>query len=103
MTHRPLWTAAAWLANFRERIRAGMRERGWTTVEVDERAGLSAGHTSKVLCGTRTPSLVTIELLSGALEIDPFADGRSCFARESRISESVSANVGQVRNVEEAS
>jgi transcriptional regulator with XRE-family HTH domain len=75
-------TAADWIAVFRSRI----KELGLTHLEVDARAGLSEGHTGKVLCGTRMPSLLTIERLCRALDLAvaiESADGRSSFADHS--------------------
>jgi len=75
-------TSADWIAVFRARI----RELGLTHLEVDSRAGLSEGHTGKVMCGTRTPSLLTIERLCRALNLSvaiESADGRSSFADHS--------------------
>jgi transcriptional regulator with XRE-family HTH domain len=75
-------TPADWIAVFRARI----KELGLTHLEVDARAGLSEGHTGKVLCGTRVPSLLTIERLCRALDLAvaiESADGRSSFADHS--------------------
>jgi transcriptional regulator with XRE-family HTH domain len=74
--------SADWIAVFRTRI----KELGLTHLEVDARAGLSEGHTGKVLCGTRVPSLLTIERLCRALNLAvaiESADGRSSFADHS--------------------
>jgi transcriptional regulator with XRE-family HTH domain len=92
-------TSADMLALFGKRA----RELGLTHLEVDARAGLSEGHFGKVMCGSRMPSLQTVERLCGALEI-AFApiNGRSSFAGESQIGDSSSVNVGRI-NVEEAS
>lgn len=82
MTERLLRTSSDWIAMFRARI----KQLGLTHLEVDERAGLSEGHTGKVLCGMRTPSLLTIERLCRALDLAvtiDSADGRSSFAGES--------------------
>jgi transcriptional regulator with XRE-family HTH domain len=72
-------TSADWIAVFRARI----KELGLTHLAVDARAGLSEGHTGKILCGTRMPSLLTIERLCRALDLAvaiESADGRSSFA-----------------------
>jgi hypothetical protein len=77
MTERLVKSAADWVPVFRDRI----RELGLTHLEVDARAGLSDGHTGKVLCGLRTPSLLTIERLCCALKlfvaIDVLTDERA--------------------------
>jgi transcriptional regulator with XRE-family HTH domain len=81
MTERLILTSD-WIAMFRARI----KQLGLTHLEVDARAGLSEGHTGKVLCGTRVPSLLTIERLCRALDLAvtiDCADGRSSFAGES--------------------
>jgi transcriptional regulator with XRE-family HTH domain len=75
-------SSADWIAVIRARI----KQLGLTHLEVDARAGLSEGHTGKVLCGTRMPSLLTIERLCRALDLAvaiESADGRSSFADHS--------------------
>jgi predicted transcriptional regulator len=81
MSDRLIVTSADWIAVFRERI----KELGLTHIEVDERAGLSEGHCGKIMCGMRTPSLLTIERLCRALDLVAIviADGRSSFAADS--------------------
>jgi transcriptional regulator with XRE-family HTH domain len=82
MSEGLILTSADWIAVFRARI----KELGLTHLEVDARAGLSEGHTGKVLCGTRVPSLLTIERLCRALHLSvaiESADGRSSFADHS--------------------
>jgi hypothetical protein len=81
-------STADWIAVWRAR----MAELGLRCLEVDALAGLSEGHTSKILCGLRKPSGETRDRLCAALgllqsvsvEIDPSrnktaSDGRSSF------------------------
>jgi transcriptional regulator with XRE-family HTH domain len=99
MIDRLIRTSADMVALFGRRA----RQLGLTHLEVDARAGLSEGHFSKVMCGSRMPSLQTVERLCGALDI-AFApiNGRSSFDGGLEIGNSSSVNVGRV-NVEEAS
>jgi transcriptional regulator with XRE-family HTH domain len=94
-------TAADWIPVFRGRI----RELGLTHLEVDARAGLSEGHCGKILCGSRTPTLQTIDRLCRALGISfmPIfeADGRSSFDGESQLSDAV-RNQRRYSDVEQA-
>jgi hypothetical protein len=81
-------TSADWIAVFRARI----RELGLTHLEVDGLAKLSEGHTGKIMCGTRTPSLLTIERLCRALKLSvaiESADGRSSFASGDQLSDAL--------------
>jgi DNA-binding Xre family transcriptional regulator len=83
MTERLIRTSVDWIAVFRARI----RQLGLTHLEVDARAGLSEGHTGKVLCGTRKDvSWSTIEKLCHGLNLSVAienADGHPSFADES--------------------
>jgi hypothetical protein len=56
-------TAADWVPVLRERI-ATLR---LTHLDVDHRAGLSDGHTSKILCGMKKPNGETLARLCAAL------------------------------------
>jgi hypothetical protein len=78
MSERLIRTSADWIAVFRARI----KELGLTHLAVDGLAGLSEGHTSKILCGLRAPSADTIARLCAALGLVAIVsvDGRSSFA-----------------------
>jgi hypothetical protein len=65
MTDHLIRTAADWIAVFRARI----AELELTHREVDDLAGLSEGHTSKILCGERKASGETTVRLCGALAL----------------------------------
>jgi predicted transcriptional regulator len=68
------------VALFGERV----KQLGLTHWEVDERAGLSQGHFSKIMCGLRKPALQTIERLCDASNIAfVVVDGRSSIEGES--------------------
>jgi transcriptional regulator with XRE-family HTH domain len=56
-------TAADCVPVLRSRISA----LGLTHLDVDHRAGLSDGHTSKILCGMKQPSTETLTRLCAAL------------------------------------
>jgi len=88
MTERLIRTSADWIAVWRAR----MAELGVTCLEADARAGLSEGHTSKILCGLRKPSgetrdrlctalgllqIVSVDIAAGRNQIA--SDGRSSF------------------------
>jgi len=59
----PIRSFADWVPTLKERIAA----LGLTHLEVDHRASLSEGHTSKILCGLRKPSGETLTRLCAAL------------------------------------
>jgi hypothetical protein len=63
MTDVLIKSAADWISVFRSRI----SELGLSHLDVDGAAGLSEGHTSKILCGLRKPSAETIARLCAAL------------------------------------
>lgn len=65
MTERLVRTAADMMALFKSRVAV----LGWTHIEVEFRAGLAAGHWSKLCNGDRTPSLQTFEKLCRALDL----------------------------------
>jgi transcriptional regulator with XRE-family HTH domain len=81
-------SSADWIPVFRSRI----AELGLSHLDVDGLAGLSEGHTSKILCGLRKPTADTIARLCGALGLvqtvtrdavrkeNLSPDGRSSFA-----------------------
>jgi transcriptional regulator with XRE-family HTH domain len=48
-------------------LRQRIADLGLTHLDVDHRAGLSEGHTSKILCGMRKPSGETLTRLCAAL------------------------------------
>jgi transcriptional regulator with XRE-family HTH domain len=48
-------------------LRSRIAALGWTHLDVDHRAGLSDGHTSKILCGMKKPSGETLTRLCAAL------------------------------------
>jgi len=87
MTERLIRSAADWIAVWRAR----MAELGLTCLEADARAGLSEGHTSKILCGLRKPSGETRDRLCTALgllqsvSVD-IAAGRNKIASDGRSS-----------------
>ncbi len=56
---------AEWIALWREALAA----RGWSHRELDERAGLAEGYTSKILCGDRVPTARIIAKINRALGI----------------------------------
>jgi transcriptional regulator with XRE-family HTH domain len=55
------------LADWRVRLRSRIAELGINQRDADELAGLSEGHTAKILCGLRNPSLETAMRLEAAL------------------------------------
>jgi hypothetical protein len=65
MTENLIRTAADWAPVFRARI----RELGLTHLEVDHRAGIADGLTSKILCGMKQPRGDTLMRMCGALGI----------------------------------
>src|SRR5665213_851800 len=67
--------AADWAGFFRTRI----AELGLSAFEVDQRAGLADGYTSKILNGKKLPGAFTIERLCRELKISlrPIADGET--------------------------
>jgi hypothetical protein len=65
MNERLIRSTADWIAVWRVR----MAELGLTCLEVDALAGLSEGHTSKILCGLRKPSGETRDRLCAALRL----------------------------------
>jgi predicted transcriptional regulator len=56
---------ADWIALWRARL----ADLGWTHRELDDRAGLGEGYTSKLLCGLVKPTAPTIERINRALGI----------------------------------
>jgi hypothetical protein len=87
-------SSADWIPVFRSRI----AELGLSHLDVDGLAGLSEGHTSKILCGLRKhPSADTIARLCAALGLVQTVtknapDGRACFADFSEHSDVVVNN-----------
>lgn len=65
MTETLIRLATDWIPIWRARI----AELELTHMEVDHRAGLSGGHTSKILCGMKKPSGETIARLCDALAL----------------------------------
>jgi transcriptional regulator with XRE-family HTH domain len=65
MTQVMTGSQAELIALWREVLTA----RGWSHRELDDRAGLGEGYTSKILCGLRTPSAPTIARINQALGI----------------------------------
>jgi hypothetical protein len=62
----PLRSTADWIAA----IRARVADRGLTHLEVDHRAGIADGLTSKILCGMKKrPSAATLMKISDAVEL----------------------------------
>jgi hypothetical protein len=65
MTDRLIRSSADWIAIWRARI----ADLELSLEEVDSLAGLSEGHTSKILCGKRKPKGETIASLCAALAL----------------------------------
>jgi hypothetical protein len=98
MTDVLITSPSDWIPVFRSRI----AELGLTHLAVDGAAGLSEGHTSKILWGLRKPTAETIARLCEALELVQVvkqkiaADGRASFEEISEHADIVVNKTGDV-------